>query len=147
VRIVWRGRATTELAVAIAVYTVAALTRGAEMETRVLDLARAGVDDETIAATLTTEGFRSARLNKVMARAVKVIRLRHKVLQAPWLSQPRRIPGWLTVSQLARQIEVSPHWLHRRIRNRTIDMSRDPITGRYLFPDTEITIARLRSLN
>lgn len=146
IRIVWRGGETTELCVDIAVGTLASLTRGAEMEARVVELARLGAADATIASTLTKEGFRSARLDIVSAHAVKVIRLRHRVLRAPWLSTPRRVPGLFTVAQLAREIGVSPHWLHRRIRNGTIDVVRCPITGRWLFPDTDTTLSNLQRL-
>lgn len=146
IRIVWRGGETTELSVDIAVGSLASLSRGAEMEARVVELAGAGADDAAIAATLTKEGFRSARRNGVSAHAVKVIRLRHRVLRAPWLSAPRRILGLLTVTQLARQIGVSPHWLHRRIRNGTIEVVRCPTTGRWLFPDTDTTRSSLERL-
>ena len=61
VRIVWRGGAVSDLEVAVAVSTYRVLPRGAEMEARLLDLARQGVDDATIAAQLTAEGHRSAR--------------------------------------------------------------------------------------
>jgi hypothetical protein len=61
VRIAWHGGATTELEVGIAVGALTSLARGAEMEARVLDLARAGTEDAAIAALLTQEGFRSPR--------------------------------------------------------------------------------------
>jgi len=146
IRIVWRGGETTDLSVDIAVRALASLTRGTEMEARVVELARAGMDDATIAAMLTKEGLRSARLDMVSAHAVKVVRLRCKVLRAPWLSTPRRVPGLFTVAQLARRIGVSPHWLHRRIRNGTIDVVRCPISGRWLFPDTDTTLSNLERL-
>ena len=98
-RIVWRGGAVTELEVGIAVGALASLARGAEMETRVLDLARDGIEDAATAALLTQEGFRSPRHSQVLVNTISAIRRRHRVLQAP--SHPRRFPGWLTVSQLA----------------------------------------------
>lgn len=146
IRIVWRGGETTELSVAIAVHTVASLSRGAEMEARIVDLARAGIDDDAIAALLVKEGFRSARCTPLSANTVKVIRLRHRVLRAPWLSSPRRLPGCLTVTQLARELSVSPHWIHRRIRNGTIVVTRHPVTGHWYFPDADTTLVHLRKL-
>ncbi len=53
VRIVWRGGAVTDLEVKMRVNSVANLTRGGEMRDRLLDLARAGVPDDEIAAVLT----------------------------------------------------------------------------------------------
>jgi DNA invertase Pin-like site-specific DNA recombinase len=146
VRIVWRGGETTELAIDIAVHAVSSLSRGAEMEARVVDLTRAGIDDDSIAALLVKEGFRSARCTPLSAHAVKVIRLRHRVLRAPWLSCPRTVPGCWTVAQLARELAVSPHWIHRRIRNGTIVVARHPDTGRWLFPNTDATLIQLRKL-
>jgi predicted site-specific integrase-resolvase len=75
-----------------------------------------------------------------------VIRLRHRVLRAPWLSYPRTVPGCLTVTQLARELAVSPHWIHRRIRNGTIVVARHPVTGRWLFPEADATLIQLRKL-
>jgi DNA invertase Pin-like site-specific DNA recombinase len=59
VRVVWRGGAASELTVALPVNSFAALPRGAEMEARALELARAGMHDEEIAQVLTAEGHRS----------------------------------------------------------------------------------------
>lgn len=59
VRVVWRGGAVSELAVPRPVTSIASLTRGAEMRERILELARAEMPDEEIAATLTREGHRS----------------------------------------------------------------------------------------
>lgn len=59
VRVVWRGGAVSELAIPRPVTGVASLTRGAEMRERILELARAEMPDEEIAATLTREGHRS----------------------------------------------------------------------------------------
>ena len=72
IRIVWRGGAVSELEVAVAVYTHRVLPRGAEMESRLLDLARQGVDDATIAAQLTAEGHRSARCGHVPVDTVPI---------------------------------------------------------------------------
>ena len=55
----WRGGAVTDLEVKMRVNSVANLTRGGEMRDRLLDLARAGVPDDEIAAVLTGEGHRS----------------------------------------------------------------------------------------
>jgi DNA invertase Pin-like site-specific DNA recombinase len=59
VRIVWRGGATTELTVMMPVNALAALPRHAEMENRVLELAREGFHDDEIARKLTADGHRS----------------------------------------------------------------------------------------
>jgi hypothetical protein len=144
-RIVWRGGATTELEVAIAVGALTTLARGAEMEARVLDLARGGVEDAAITALLTQEGFRSPRHgSQVLVNTVSAIRRRHRVLQAP--SHPRRVPGWLTVSQLAQQLGIPRRWIDQRVRNGVIVVGPHPPMKLHLFPDAGATVARLRSL-
>ena len=140
VRLIWRGGAVSELEVAVAVYTHRVLSRGAEMEARLLDLARQGVDDATIAAQLTAEGYRSARCGHVPVDTVRHIREAHRVLREWRPTHPRHIPGWLTMAELARRLEVSRDWIERRIRNGTIAITRDAATHRFLFPDTDDTL-------
>ena len=125
VRIVWRGGEISDLEVEVAVYTHRVLSRGAEMEARLLDLARQGVDDATIAAQLTREGYRSARCGHVPADTVRHIRQQHRVLRDWRRAHPRHIPGWLTMAELARRLQVSRDWIERRIRNGTITIARD----------------------
>jgi hypothetical protein len=60
-RMVWRGGAVTEFEVKISVNSVSRLTRGTEMQERLLTLARDGVPDDEIAAIFTQEGRRSPR--------------------------------------------------------------------------------------
>ena len=57
VRIVWRGGAVSELDVKMRVNSVARLTRGEEMRTALIDLARTGMPDDEIAAILTPRGI------------------------------------------------------------------------------------------
>ncbi len=143
-RIVWRGGAVTELEVGIAVGALAALARGAEMEARVLDPARDGTEDAAIAAMLTQEGFRSPRHSQVLVNTISAIRRRHRILQAP--SHPRRLPGWLTVSQLAQQLGIPRRWIDQRIRSGVIVAGPHPLMKLHLFPDAEATVAGFRSL-
>jgi len=76
VRIVWRGSAVTELEVKMKVNSIAKLTRGMEMRDRLLDLVRAGMRDDEIAAVLTREGQRSPNCTeKVRPITVQQIRL------------------------------------------------------------------------
>ncbi len=144
-RIVWRGGATTELDVAIAVGALTALARGAAMEARVLDLAQGGIEDAVIAALLTQEGFRSPRHgSQVLVNTVKAIRRRHRVLQAP--PHPRRVPGWLTVAQLAQQLGIPRRWIDQRIRSGVVVVGPHPPMKLHLFPDAGATVARFHSL-
>ena len=87
-RILWRGGAVTELEVGIAVGALASLARGAEMEARVLDLARDGTEDAAVAALLTQEGFRSPRHSQVLANTVSAIRRHHRISAGAFASTP-----------------------------------------------------------
>ncbi|MGF6980289.1 DNA invertase Pin-like site-specific DNA recombinase [Paraburkholderia sp. JPY465] len=71
IRVVWRGGEVSELEVEPRVHAVSALSRGAEMLARLLELARQGIDDATIAAILTQEGHHSARCSHVPASTVR----------------------------------------------------------------------------
>jgi hypothetical protein len=146
VRIVWRGGETTSFAVETTVGALSGLSRGAEMQTRILDLARVGVDDTAIAERLTAEGHRSPLRAHLLPSTVKAIRLCHRILAIPRQSHPRRIAGCLTVPQLADRLAIKRHWIYDRIHNGTIMIARDTRTRLYLFPDTADTLAGLASL-
>jgi len=146
VRIVWRGGESTPFEVETTVGALSGLSRGAEMEARILALARAGSDDATIAEELTTEGHRSPLRGHVLPSTVRGIRLRPGLLVTRHQSHPRQIAGCLTVPQLADRIAVKRHWIYDRIHNGTIAIARDKSTGLYLFPDTAGTLASLQQL-
>ena len=146
-RIVWKGGDTTTLEVPIPVGSLAELSNGAELEQRLLALNRQGLDDAAIAQQLTTEGFRSP-MNPaaVLPTTVQCIRLKHGVMLSRHQSHRRRYPGYLTVSQLANALAVTPHWIYDRIHNGTIALTRDEATGLYLFPDRPDTLHQFRQL-
>jgi DNA invertase Pin-like site-specific DNA recombinase len=146
IRIVWRGGEVSELAVEPPVHTLSALSRGTEMEARLLELARKGVDDAAIADILTQEGHRSVRRSYVPPRTVQLIRQRHGMRQNAMATRARRISGWLTIDKVAERLEVSTSWIKRRIRNGTIAIQRDLRDNRFLFPDTPDGITALQEL-
>jgi hypothetical protein len=146
VRIVWRGGGTVTAPLPV---TVGSLTRlsGAEgMEQEILRLTRRGKSDEEIAALLTEKGYRSPRQMAVLPSTVKILRLRHRLFRKRSQSHPRRIPGCLTVPQVARTLRVTPHWIYDRIDNGAIALSRDADTNLYLFPDEPRTIILFKQL-
>jgi DNA invertase Pin-like site-specific DNA recombinase len=146
VRIVWKGGATTALTVPVPVGAVADLAGHLDMERIILERSRAGVSDEAIAHELTALGFRSPMRRFVLPSTVKVRRLRHQVFQKRSQSHPRHLAGRLTVPQLARALELSPHWLYDRIHNGHIQITKDAQTGLFLFPDEPATLECLRHL-
>src|SRR5215211_6631167 len=146
VRIVWRGGDVSTFDVSVSVGSLAALSRNKEMQARILELARAGGSDEAIAAELSAAGHRSPTREQVLPSTVRGIRLRLGLLRARSQSHPRRVPGCLTIPQLAAQLRVSAHWIYDRIHNGTIAIARNIPTGLYLFPDTPATLTGLQKL-
>jgi DNA invertase Pin-like site-specific DNA recombinase len=145
-RLVWRGGDASALNVPVAVGSLAALSRHEELEARILELARADHSDQAIAAELTADGHRSPMRERVLPSTVQIIRLRHGILLQRSQSHPRRVPGYLTIPQLAAQLGVSAHWIYDRVHNGTIAIARDERTGLFLFPDAPTTLDGLQKL-
>jgi DNA invertase Pin-like site-specific DNA recombinase len=145
-RIVWKGGETTTLQIPIAVGALKDLAGAAEMERLVLERSVQGVPDEVIAQELTEQGFRSPMQPFVLPSTVKLMRLRQGIFQVRHQSHPRQIAGSLTLTQLAKALDITPHWLYDRIHNGTIQVRRDPATNLYLFPDTPATLEQFRQL-
>lgn len=146
VRIVWRGGAVSELAVARPVTRMASLARGAEMHARVLELARADHPDDEIAAVLTREGHRSPRCpDRVLPVTVQHIRLAAGLRTRAQRTRWHHAPGWLGVTAMAERMGIPAKWLHVQIRAGRILLDPQP-NGAYLFNDTSDVIASLRTL-
>jgi len=144
-RIVWKGGEVTTLDLPIPVGAWRELRAHAALERRVVALHHQGLLDATIAERLTAEGYRSPmHASQLLPSTVRSIRLKHRLFVTRSQSHPRQIPGYLTVPQLARGLDVSPHWLYDRIAKGTIQVLRDPATGLYLFPDTPGTWEQVR---
>jgi DNA invertase Pin-like site-specific DNA recombinase len=146
VRVVWRGGATSELEVELPGSTLATMPRGAEMEARVLELARSGLHDEEIAAVLAAEGHRSPqRASGIHPSTVRRIRLRHGVKLPCRCTRWPTVPGWLTVRATAARLGLSEKWLRDRLRAARIRTRRDE-SGRFLLPDRQEAHAALLQL-
>ena len=146
VRIVWRGGDTTAAALPVTVGALTRLAGAGKMEKEILKLAKKGIPDEEIAERLARQGYRSPKHAGVLPSTVKIIRLRHRLFIKRSQSHPRRIPGQLTVSQVACALGITPHWIYDRIHNGTIELARDPTTNLYLFPDEPRTITLFKQL-
>jgi hypothetical protein len=126
--------------------SLAELSTGQELEARVLQLHRAGKSDQAIAQELTAAGLRSPRRQELLVSTVKGLRLKHRCLVTQHQSHPRSVVGSLTVTQLARRLGLSVHWLYDRIHNGQIQIHKDPATRLFLFPDHPTTLERLTQL-
>lgn len=146
-RIVWRGGDITSLEIPVPVGSFADLSTAAEMEQIIRDLSHQGKSDEEIAVHLTALGHRSPmQTDHVLPSTVKIVRLKHRIFQKRSQSHPRRVDGHLTVSQIARRLDISPYWVYDRISNGRIQVVKDPETGLYLFPDEPATLEMFKDL-
>ena len=126
------------------------LTRYNEMVERIRVFWEQGLDDDQIAAQLTTEGFRSARSTNVLPMTVQKIRL-----EKDWhltFHQSRNaleLQGYLTPRGLAARIGVERTWVYRRIYSGQINSGyviRHPQSRNYLIQDDPELIQQLRLL-
>jgi DNA invertase Pin-like site-specific DNA recombinase len=145
-RIVWIGGEPTTLQIQVQVKRFAALSGAREMEQTILKLAAEGISDEEIAQQLTEGGHRSPMCQHVLPSTVKTIRLKHGIMIKRHQSHPRRIEGFLTVPQLAKELGITVHFIYDRIHKGTIGIVKDQATGLYLFPDRPATIKQFRKL-
>ena len=146
-RVVWKGDEVTTFDIPIVVGSVSELSNSDELQQRILTLSNEGVEDQVIAKQLTAEGFRSPmNPNCLLPSTVQGVRLKHGVLVKRSQSHPHKVQGHLTISQLARKLDVTPHWIYDRIHNGTIVVDRRPEKNRYLFPDNLQTLRQFKQL-
>ena len=132
--------------VSVPVGSFAELSDAQEMESAIVRMARDGQSDEQIAQWLTAQGYHSPMRAVVLASTVQKVRLQHRILHQPSQSHPRHVEGYLTVSQLAKQLEISASWIHARIGKGIIRVKKDATTKCYLFPDKPRTLREFRQL-
>jgi hypothetical protein len=149
VRIVWKGGLSTTSEVPTTVGSFFDLSGAEEMERLVVKLFNEGNTDRQIARRLTEMGHRSPQRKQVLRSTVQTIRHRHGLLRGGRVkgaSRAHHVPGCLTLSEVARELEVPNPWMYNRIYNGVIQIVKDDRTGLYLFPDDPATIERFREL-
>lgn len=146
IRIVWKGGEYTETDIILPVSSVSRLSNGEALEKRILALAKQGLTDQEIADTLTKEGFRSPTQFLLLPSTVQRIRLKHRLFQHRRPAPPRKIPGYVTVAQLADRLSCSPAWIYQRIQRKTILIEQEPEFKMYLFPDQPKTLTQFQAL-
>src|SRR5919197_1476691 len=139
-RIVWRGGETTTLEIPVAVGALTDLPTAHAMAQQIRVLFAEGKSDDAMAQQLTQHGYRSPSQPTVLPSTVKGMRLKLGLMHQRSQSHPRRIAGYLTVTQLAKALAVTPHWVYHQIKRGTVTITRDAVTGLYLFPDTPETL-------
>lgn len=139
VRIIWHGGETTTSHPVNSFYE---LTTATEMEQSIIKLSKEGKTDTEIAKYLEKQGHRSPMKNTVLESTVKTIRLKNNIMREKHQSHPLKVPGYLTVSQIAKILKVTNHWLYDRINNGQIKIRKDDskTRGKYLFEDNPETV-------
>src|SRR5690606_16722350 len=146
VRIVWRGGATSDLAVKMRVNAVAKLTKGEEMRDRALDLARSGLPDDEIAAILSSEGHRSPNCtDRVLPITVQRLRLGAGIKVSIQRTRWDHDRTLLSTVDVAAKLRIPVNWLYVQIRQKRLLIDRQP-NGAYLFQDTPLVIDAVRDL-
>jgi DNA invertase Pin-like site-specific DNA recombinase len=145
-RIVWRGGETSTLHIPVPVGSLKDLAGAQEMERIVLARSAQGVTDEDIAHELTDQGYRSPMHPFVLPSTVQILRLKHGQFQVPHQFHPRHVAGSLTLTRLAKALDIAPHWIYDRINNGTIQIEKDVTTHLYLFPDEPATLQGFQRL-
>jgi len=146
VRVVWRGGAVTPIDVPVPVGASNRMSSFDALRDRILELKDQGLSDAQIAQILTQEGFRSPRAANLSEHVVKHIRLNSGHRCTDQSASPPRVPGALTIRQLAEALEVRPQWLYSCIKRGEIDAIRDETTKLYVLPDRPETLASLQQL-
>ncbi len=145
-RIVWRGGESTQLRIPVPVASLKDLSGAESMERLVLERSAQGATDEVIASELTAQGYRSPMHPFVLPSTVRGLRLKHRQFLVRHQSHPRRVAGSLTLTQLAKELDIAPHWIYDRINNGSIQISKDARTRLYLFPDSPATLEQFKAL-
>jgi hypothetical protein len=145
-RIVWRGGETTTLMIPVPVGALSDLAGAQQMERIILQRSSQGATDEVIASELTAQGYRSPMHPFVLPSTVKILRLKHGQFQVRSQSHPRHVAGALTLSQIAKALDIAPHWIYDRIHNGCIQITKDTQSNLYLFPDDPATLEQFKQL-
>ena len=146
-RIVWRGGDFTTLEIPVPVGSFEDLSMAAEMEKIIVDLSRQGKLDAEIAEHLTALGHRSPmQTDRVLPSTVQCVRLKHRIFVRRSQSHSRCIQSYLTIPQIAQQLDIPPHWVYDQINNGRIQVVKDPGIGLYLFPDEPATLEMFKDL-
>lgn len=143
-RVVWRGGATTELAVRVRVNRMEEFDSYPAMEAEALAMAAQGKRDREIAEILTARGYCSRRLGPVTPSMVETIRGRQRVLHRSRL--PGHVEGFLTVRELADRIGAPPRWIYYAMDAGRLALERDADSDLFLFPDDSRVVGAIRKL-
>jgi hypothetical protein len=133
-RMVWRGGATPTWAVPGAVGARTDRPRAHEMAPQSRGLCAAGTSADAMARPLPPPGSRSPSRPTVLPSTGKGSRLTLGRMPSRSPSHPRRVAGALTVPQLAKAWEITPHGGYHQSTRGPVASARDTATGAPAFP-------------
>jgi len=137
IRIVWKGGETTTKDVFISVRRFSELLNAKELENKILELAKLNKKDNEIAKCLTEEGYHSATQKVVLPSMVRKIRYKHGFMKRKGNLCRNQMDGFLTISQMAKKVGVASQRIYEWISKGSIQIEKNPMTGCFMFPDTE----------
>jgi DNA invertase Pin-like site-specific DNA recombinase len=146
IRVVWKGGDASSATVAVPVRTMDKLSQFNQMQQEVVRLSAKGQSDAEVAKRLSRSGFRSPTSTTVLPSTVRELRLRHNLLLRPAHSHPRQVNGYLTVTALAKKLDIHSHWIYDRIHSGVIQVHKDKQSRTYLIPDNQKTLKQFRQL-
>lgn len=149
IRIVWISGHYSDHSTLTAIHSEALVTGYEQMVNRVAELCQNGYDDKHIAATLTQEGFHSARSHCVSPITVQKIRLKNGwKLRFELLRNAEEWEDYWTVNGLAKQVGVNESTIYRFIYKHVIEselITHEPATGIYLFSKNDQLVEFLKN--
>ena len=147
VRIVWKGGAVSPLSVFARVGDIHDLPNYPQLERELLALVHEGHSDGDIAQRLTQRGYRSAAKPHLNAGVVSRIRRSLGQTHERRVRRPPRIPGHLSMGELAAALAIPTHWFYHQLKRGSLRIPRDEKTGWYAVPDESETLEQIRQLH
>lgn len=146
VKIIWKGGAFSEFDVFLRIGKLANFEGYKEIEETIVKLFKEGKIDKQIAKDLTRKGHRSPHAETFLPSTVTAIRIKLGLYYGHRKNQGIEIANHLTVSQLAKRLQVPAYWINYKIKSKKIIVEKPENRCYYLFPDSHDTIEKLENL-
>src|SRR5262245_15808491 len=99
-----------------------------------------------VCARLNQEGYFPCRGATFTRQIVLKLRSRYGIHLGLGRLRRGELPRGYTITAMAGQLGVDPGWIYRGIRQGRIRIARDATFGRYLFPDRQEAIRKMKQL-
>jgi len=147
IRIVWRGGLVSDQTIRVPVRTLHNTELEEQLVQRIRQLTEEGLAEKQIADRLNQEGFTPCRGPSFTTQVVTHVKCVHGIVSNRAQVRRGELASFAyTLQEMARLLEVAPHWFHRRIKNGIVKIEKDPRYGCYLFPKDRGTVEQLKRL-